>query len=360
MDESKLKNWYDFIDSKEIKEEYKDELKKYIRKMLDNNGIIIISSQHLAQLVGLKHEEVNKMIISPGSFYRQFTIPKRHGGTRSISAPYPSLLLMQRWIYRNILLPHCEFDNYVTGFVLKRSIKDNASPHCGHNMVLQMDIKDFFPSITLNRVINVFRILGYQYKISYYLAALCCKDGALPQGAPTSPILSNIIAGKMDRRLKGLCDKFFITYTRYADDLTFSGNKINNSFIRLATSIISDEGFCVNQDKTKLLHQNARKIVTGVSISSGRTTIPKSLKRRLRQEAYYIGKYGLKNHMEHNKIRDFKYELRLRGYFAFWKSVDESGCAEKLLHKAFDKTITEKLFISIKNVFRGFKTFSPF
>lgn len=356
MDGNTLESWDALIDSKKINKEYKEELKKYVHKMLCNNGVIIISSQHLAQLVGLDYFEVSKMIIRPESYYRQFTIPKKSGGNRTISAPYPSLMLMQRWIYENILLPNFKFGDYVTGFVLKRSIKDNASPHCGHTMVLQMDIKDFFPSITINRVINVFNILGYPYRISYYLAALCCKDGVLPQGAPTSPILSNIIAGKMDRRLQGLCDKSCITYTRYADDLTFSGDKIYASFIKLVSRIINEEGFTVNVDKTKLLHKNARKIITGVSISSGRTTIPKTQKRRLRQESYYISKYGLKNHMKHNNIRDFKYELRMRGYFAFWKSVDDSGAAERLYHQAFDKTVLEKVILYMKNMFGNILT----
>ena len=335
MNDDKYIEWCELIDKQKIKKSAKDELKRYVRDMLDRNGIIILTVHHLASLVGLQTTEVCKMIETPEKYYRHFFIPKRHGGSREISAPYPSLMSAQEWIYREILLPRYECAPCATGFVPGKSIKDNAQPHCGNRVVLQMDLKDFFPSITLNRVINVFRYQGYYNQMAYYLAALSCKDGVLPQGAPTSPMLSNIIAGRMDKRLMGLCEKFSITYTRYADDLTFSGEHIGRSFIRLVTEIIQSEGFQVNESKTKLLKDNARKIITGVSISSGKTTIPKARKRRLRQEAYYISKYGMKNHMEHENIRDGKYMMRLRGHFAYWKSVDEGDNVNKEFRRAF-------------------------
>lgn len=350
MNADNTTEWFELIDSQRINKSTKQALKEYVTLMLRSNLPVILNTSHLAKLVGLTEKTLVQIISSSNNFYREFTIPKRHGGTRLISAPYPSLLSVQEWIYEKILLPQYEFDCCVTGFVQGRSILDNASPHCNNKVVLQLDIKDFFPSITLNRVINVFKVLGYYNQMAYNLASLCCQNGVLPQGAPTSPILSNIIAGRMDRRLKGLCTKLGITYTRYADDLSFSGEHIGKSFIKYVNKIIQSEGFIVNQDKTKLLHNNSRKIITGVSISSGKPTIPKSLKRRLRKEAYYINKYGLEDHMAHEQIDDLKYYSRLKGYFAYWNSIEKDNGAEK--YKIYLNRNRTK--ISFKNPFEWF------
>lgn len=332
MKTNSYEEWAETIDKQKIRIAAKNELKIQVKKILESGGVVILNINHLSQLVNIKGIELCKMIATPENFYRQFEIPKRHGGMREISAPYPSLMCVQEWIYDKILLPRYQFPCCVTGFVKGRSIKDNASPHCGKDVVVQMDIKDFFPSIQLNRVINVFKILGYHNQMAYYLAKLCCKDNVLPQGAPTSPILSNIIAWRMDKRLSALSEKYNITYTRYADDLTFSGSHIGRSFVAFVSKVINDEGFEVNESKTKILRKNSRKILTGVSVSSGQTTIPKRLKRRLRQESYYVHKYGIADHMQHKGIKDTKYKLRLNGYFAYWKSIENNDVVRMLYH----------------------------
>lgn len=351
MDYCLQKKWYEAIEELRINSFAKEELKQEVYNLLKNGGVIILTPLHFSQLVGINSSEINKMIAFPEAYYREFDIPKRKGGVRTISAPYPSLMMVQKWIYEKILLPKYNFPPCVTGFVKGRSICDNANPHCGHNNVLKMDLKDFFPSISLNRVINVFKIMGYHHQMAYYLAKLCCKDGVLPQGAPTSPILSNIIAGRMDRRLNGLCNQFNITYTRYADDLTFSGDKIGESFVKIVNRIIEDEGFILNKSKTKILRKNSKKIITGVSISSGRATIPKQLKRRLRHESYFIHKYGLKDHMRHEGIRDHKYKMRINGYFAYWKSIENNDSLNLLYDKFRTRVSTfKRLKIRISNI----------
>jgi RNA-directed DNA polymerase len=123
---------------------------------------------------------------------------------------------------------------------------------------LKLDLKDFFPSINLNRIIFVFKSLGYPNKIAFYLASICSYNESLPQGAPTSPILSNIIAKQLDKRLISLAKKYSLKFTRYADDLTFSGKKIPAKFIEYIKNIIEDEGFVVNESKTRL-YKNNRK-----------------------------------------------------------------------------------------------------
>ena len=322
MDENLMQQWTKCIEGLGESEEVQKVLIDYVNGILQRNGVVILNLNHLAALTGLSGVLLAKMVNNPKSFYREFTIPKRSGGIRIISAPYPSLNNVQEWIYQVLLLPRTALSEYATGFVPGKSIVDNASCHVGHCALLKMDIKDFFPSITINRVISVFKNLGYYPRMAYYLAALCCENGHLPQGAPTSPMLSNIIAKRLDRRLSKLAECFDLTYTRYADDLTFSGDRIPIRFIEVVNKVVSSEGFMVNGSKTKRLGDGNRKIITGVSISSGEVCIPRDKKRRLRQEAYYIKKYGLKSHMRHCHINDPLFALQFAGKMAYWKSVE--------------------------------------
>ena len=334
MDYEVLHSWEQEIEAANISNNKKLALKRYVYDILDQNGVVIIDVEHLSLLLGLDKDVVCRMINAPETFYREFKIKKRNGGERLITAPYPSLMFVQQWIYKNILMQTTIIQPQAKGFVPGLSILDNATPHLQHPQVLKMDIKDFFPSISINRIIRVFKKLGYHHKLAYALAALCCHHSCLPQGAPTSPILSNIVMRHIDRRLEGLSRRYNITYTRYADDLTFSGEHISVKFIEYIQSIIVDGGFSVNQSKTKLLKNNVKKIITGVSISSGKPTIPKTLKRRLRQEAFYIHKYGYKQHAKHCRhIVDPAYKLRLMGKFSYWNSIERDNDKVKGLVK---------------------------
>lgn len=328
MELNELQNWEAAIEEYPISPKLKETYKANVRNILERNGVVIISPEHFSSLVGIEEEVMLKMINQPSMFYRSFEIPKRKGGTRVISAPTPVLMYTQKWIYENILKPQTVLSDNTVGFVPGKSIVDNASPHLGNKYLLKIDLKDFFPSIKIGRVISVFKGLGYFHRTSYCLASLCCKDGCLPQGAPTSPIISNIVAKRLDSRLIGLCKKYQISYTRYADDLTFSGDYISVKFLSIVTDIIETEGFLVNESKTKILGEKSKKIITGVSISSGKTTIPRALKRKIRQETYYVHRFGIKNHMKHNNIKDIYYPMRLKGYLAYWNSVE--GINEKV------------------------------
>lgn len=325
MDHSVEKQWFDYIEGLGYKEKKTQAIKNYVHRILDNNGIVIIDIHHLAALIGIDEDVLDRFIVHPEKYYRRFTIPKRKGGNREICAPYPALLAVQRWIYDKLLLPNTVLPDSVAGFIPGKSILDNATPHVGSKFILKMDIQDFFPSVSIRRVISVFRGLGYHHRLSYALAALCCYNGVLPQGAPTSPILSNIIAKRLDKRIAGFADNIGLVYTRYADDITLSGEEIKLSHIRFVEKIIREEGFVPNPSKTQLLSPNVKKVITGVSISSGKATIPRNMKRSIRQEAYYIEKYGLRGHMRHEHIEDALYPLRLQGKFAYWKSVEPNN-----------------------------------
>ena len=322
MDQITEAQWFQDVDNLALSQKRKGVVKNYIHKILERGGLVIIDIRHMAALIGINDDLLDRMIVHPDRYYRTFKIPKRQGGEREISAPYPALMKVQRWIYDNILLPTTLLPDSVTGFIPGKSILHNAMPHIGSQYVLKMDIKDFFPSISIDRVIMVFRGLGYHHRLSYALAALCCCNGSLPQGAPTSPILSSIIAKRLDKRIMGFVEKKGLHYTRYADDITVSGDEIKLSHIRFIERLIIDEGFTPNPTKTQLLGPGVKKVITGVSISSGKATIPKNMKRKIRQESYYIERYGLKGHLKHEGIKDPVFPIRLQGKIAYWKSVE--------------------------------------
>ena len=180
--------------------------------------------------------------------YRRFSIPKRRGGKRQIDAPYPLLLDCQRWINRHILMS-IPVHPAATAYVKDMSLLANVQPHLAQKCLFRIDLRDFFPSISTRRIVAQFRRVGYAKNVAFYLAALCCLNGRLPQGAATSPALSNLVSVRMDRRLASLSTRADLTYTRYADDLSFSGEYIGSQFRRSVCRIIEECGFIINEEK---------------------------------------------------------------------------------------------------------------
>lgn len=219
--------------------------------------------------------------------YQRFLIPKKSGGTRQISAPMPRLKAAQLWILEHILAKPATHDA-AHGFVTARSIVTNATPHVGAAIVVNLDLQDFFPSVTFPRVRGAFKALGYSPAIATVLALICTEpqvieaelDGKtwylqqgprrLPQGGPTSPALTNLICRRLDRRLNGLAAALGFRYTRYADDLSFSAEASDapaGKLIRRAHHVVQDEGFTVHPDKTHVARSGRRQEVTGLIVN---------------------------------------------------------------------------------------------
>lgn len=316
-----IDKWSVFVTTKINNVDLQKVFISYIKRLIKKDTVVILDFNHLARLLGVQKKTLSRIVMKSDSFYYNFEIPKRKGGTRKISAPFPVLLNAQKWIYENILIQQPLHD-CSKGFRKNISIVDNAKEHLNQKILLKMDIENFFPSIKKNRIISIFRNLGYTKKISYYLASICCLDGVLPQGGATSPVLSNIIAKRLDSRLKGLANKFDLNYTRYADDFTFSGNVIPVKFIKYIEHIAEDESFIIKKSKTKLLNEKKQKIITGISISSGKLTIPKKAKREVRKNVYHVLSKGLFKHQKYIKSNDPIYLERLIGYLFFWFSVE--------------------------------------
>ena len=297
-----------------------------------------------AALLGVEVNRLEEILNNVSGHYQEFWMRKRSGGYRMISAPDKDLQAIQSTIYSRILSSVTIVHPAAVGFRCGRSVVDNAAPHLGKRYVLKMDIHDFFCSIRSPRVRQTFKKIGYPENVSKVLGALCCLHRHLPQGAPTSPALSNIVGYEMDRKLAALAAEYGLTYTRYADDLTFSGDVFpKEQIIPQVKRIIRDEKFEPNHKKTHFMNQSSRKIITGVSVASGvKLTIPKSKKREIRKNVYFILTKGLAEHQRRIGSHDPAYLKRLIGMLCYWRAIEpdntyasDSIAALKRLEKGY-------------------------
>jgi len=312
---------YKEIEELTVSDDEKKQLVLYVKTLSEKGVPIIWNLDSLASFLGIQKEVLASMLNKQESFYRTFRIPKRRGGFRTLAAPYPVLLEAQRWVLKNVL-QNIDVSSHAHGFISGRSIVSNAKIHLGNKFLLKMDLEDFFPSIPLKRIIAIYNNLGYPSFISYMLASLSCLNGCLPQGAATSPLLSNIITKRLDSRLSAVAAKWELAYSRYADDLVFSGNYISKNFIIVVSEIIKDESFRVNESKTILIRGSGRKIITGISVNGEKLRLPKETKRKLRQEVFHLLSKGFIDHTEKIQNFDPMYVERLLGKLSFWKQVE--------------------------------------
>ncbi len=238
--------------------------------------------------------------------YRSFAIPKRSGGSRQILAPEEPLKQIQRTVLRR-LLGRLRCHAAAHGFERGRSIVTNARAHVGRAVVVRMDLQDFFASTKAKRVHQYFRKIGWNREAADMLVRLCTHEGALPQGAPTSPRLSNLVNYRLDARLASLAarcrslsfekgapwpsEPMGIAYTRYADDITFSFPQDDPDLvryvIRMARQIVEDEGYAVHPRKLRIHRRHSRQVVTGLVVNE-RVNLPRTTRRRLRAIAHRL------------------------------------------------------------------------
>ena len=323
--------------SKEIKrkgynEHYTKKCINYATHLLNNNLPVIFDTKHLSLLIGVSVVYLVKMVFAEKMFYKQIKIPKRSGGFRELNVPSLELKYIQKWILNNILYK-IKVSEYATGFCNKKSILYNAKIHLNKHCVVNMDIKDFFGSISFERVFRIFYYYGYTNEVSFVLAKLCTFDGKLPQGSPASPYISNIACLKLDARLNALASKYEAKYSRYADDLTFSSDNDIKSIIKMATSIVNDEKFIINNKKTRIAYPYQRQEVTGLIVNGKKVSIPKKYKRSIYQELYYCLKYGVQDHMQYINCDNAFYKEHVYGKIYFVNMIEPEE-AERLFELA--------------------------
>ncbi|AGF79254.1 Retron-type reverse transcriptase [Desulfocapsa sulfexigens DSM 10523] len=234
---------------------------------------------------------------------------------RTICEPLPSLKEIQRWILDNIL-SQVTISKFAKAYVVGFSIKDNARFHLRQKQVLRIDVKDFFPSIKGQNVFHIFKNIGYSAEVSAMLTGLTTLKNCLPQGAPTSPTLSNIFMNRCDARIAGYCLARKIRYTRYSDDLTFSGEFDVGKLISFINMVFKDSGLLLNKTKTKQMFKHQRQFTTGLVVNE-RINVCREKRRKLRQEIFYIKKYGLDGHLIRTEEKRTNYIMHLLGLSNF-------------------------------------------
>jgi len=244
-----------------------DFLAAYCQRVHEQGLIFLLNPEHLAHLLGLGQERLESLARTADRRYYSYAIPKRDGSDRVINAPHPELKSVQRALLDN-LLGFAPLSASAEGFRRDRSILTNGQRHIGKKVVVKLDVKDFFPSITAERIFGLFLSMGYPRSVAKLLTGLTTYKGALPTGAPTSPVLSNLVCRRLDKRLSGVGGKMGFDYSRYADDLTFSSQ--NPEMVQLLPflqEIIAEEGFEVKKPKTRIQRSGGQQKVTGIVVN---------------------------------------------------------------------------------------------
>lgn len=227
----------------------------------------------------------------PENYYHEVRIPKKKGGKRILFVPDPLLKHVQRNILHHIL-EGMEVSEAATAYKKGSRTADNGKFHVGRKMVLKLDIQDFFGSIIFPMVLHhAFPGKYFPTPAAVMLTHLCCLRECLPQGAPTSPAVSNLVMKPFDETMLQWCRERGIQYTRYCDDMTFSGDFDEKEVIKKVSGFLHAMGMELNHGKTSLCRNGMRQMVTGVVVNE-KVQVPVSYRRKLRQEIYYFKKFG--------------------------------------------------------------------
>ena len=293
----------------------------YADNLIQKNLPVVFSLRHFSLLVGIDFVELRSMIRNRGNHYTYYLIKKKRGGFRRIIAPHSNIKYLQNWIKGNII-DKIKVNKSATGFVKKKSILDNALVHENQDVILNIDLSNFFESINERQVYGLFKSIGYAPNLAVEFAKICtssisdyrfrnlsdeekpffedfhkAKEALLIQGAPTSPGISNIICRKLDVRLSKLSNKLGVSYSRYADDITFSGIDEKLPNVNILKKIIEDEGFKINWDKVGRYKTGQRQIVTGLLVDK-KVRVPKKFKKDIYRHLYFCKKYGAFSHFQ--------------------------------------------------------------
>jgi RNA-directed DNA polymerase len=347
---------------------------------LSHKGLpVIFSLLHLSKLANSHYSKLRDTIFRTITPYDRFKIQKRSGGYRQIVVPHDFLLVLQKWICNNILV-QCKTSVHSKAYSQGSSIFKNAKIHCGANWLIKIDLRRFFESITEKQVYYVFKDMGYTPLLSFELARLCTistsninklkskrwnqehyeysvyiqtkqqnnaspfddmdqfdyianlnnfRIGHLPQGAPTSPLLSNLVFSKIDDEISIISKKYKCNYTRYSDDIAFScfdfDREKAKQLISEVSQLLSIHGFRRNHNKTQIVPPGARKIVTGLVVNSDQPKVQKDIKKRIEKHIYFSLKFGPALHCQNIGFKSIDgFRNHLKGLIYFVLSIDRT------------------------------------
>lgn len=274
-------------------------------------------------------KKVNKILYGISnnidSNYEEIIIKKKKGGLRFLNEPSKTLKQIQKNILSNVLVDRIT-SRYATAYKRKHSLTTNALPHVNKKIILKLDIENFFDNINFIKVYKyVFNECLYPKKLGFLLTNLCLFNNKLPQGAPTSGYISNLVLRNFDEAVGKFCNSKNISYTRYSDDMTFSGDFNVKEVISFVSKLLFEEGFKLNKSKIKVVNKGTRQQITGVVVNE-KLTIRKNYKRKIRQEVYYVKRYGVDSHLNKIGIKDKTLYLRkLLGKINFVLQVESNN-----------------------------------
>lgn len=343
-------------------QEFIDITVAYAQNLIAQKLPVIFTTEHLSEMLGIPILELRQIITYRSSYYKFYQIKKRKSkGFRQIVSPFNNLRVIQQFINEEIL-NKIPIHESATGFTKGKSILNNALPHMNKKAILNMDLLKFFDSIREKRVYGIFKSLGYAKNLSFDLAKLTTVElpeeylktfeekalksyreivpigsCVLPQGAPTSPTLSNLILRRLDLRLSKLAEKLGVDYSRYADDITFSGEIENLPKIKLLRYIIRDEGLNINWNKVGIYKKGRKQMVTGLTVSNN-VHIHRNFKKEVKKHIYACTNFGVESHLKFMKSEETHlYKEWLLGKIYFIKSIEPER-AKKLMSD-FDKIV---------------------
>ena len=290
------------------------------------------------------HREVDS-----GTHYHSWRVPKRSGGERTITAPLPRLKELQRWALRTYF-EKLAVHSAAHGFLPARSVLTNALAHAGADVLVKLDLKDFFPTIHWKRVKGLLRKAGVSEQVATLLSLLSTEaprqlvefrgktlhvatgPRSLPQGAPTSPAITNALCLRMDRRLSALARDLGFTYTRYADDLAFSFRKTAERrrpalgiLVEKTKDILKSEGFTLNAKKTRVLRRGAAQRVTGLTVNDAGPQVPAA---RVARDVLRRLRAAIHNRAKGKPYREGESQAQLQGLAAWvFMSDPKKGAA---------------------------------
>ncbi len=307
----------------------------------------MILSFHLLGENGWKEEKVMACLYALSNHskrhYERISIPKKDGSRRILLAPDPLLKYVQRNLLHHVL-EGLSVADCATAYRKQGGILCNASGHVGKPLVMKLDIRDFFRNITFPMVLcHAFPARSFPPPVGVLLTSLCCYGEYLPQGAPTSPAIANLVMKPFDEHMAGWCEDRGISYSRYCDDMAFSGDFDVREIRQKAENFLRAMGFELNRKKTKVLSQKTRQTVTGLVVNE-RVQTSAEYRRKLRQELYYCQKFGLEGHLNHSG--------EAKGFLLPDGSVDRQRYLQVLMGKVRHVRLTrpeDKWFLEAEN-----------
>ena len=268
----------------------------------------------LEQDLGISAKTLYAVSNNLSKHYRKAKLPKKSGGFRNLSVPDEVLKSIQKQI-AEVLLIHSPTSRYAKAYRFGSSTLRNAKHHVGKQVVLKLDILHFFDSIRYSTLKDkVFPEEIYAEPLRILLTMLCYYKDALPQGAPSSPTITNIILYEFDEQMGQWCRDRGIAYTRYCDDMTFSGDFEPSEVIGYVRLELKKMGFLLNEQKTRIQRPGQQQTVTGIVVNE-KLSIPADYRRKLRQKLYYCKKFGIQEHLQKVglEIPEDTYRMQLLG-----------------------------------------------